>query len=356
MSDGFVDPDRPAFSLDQLRQDEEALDKRASLVDTKTDVDYRETFSLIGRCIILIRFYWRRYVVVLSMDWIATVISVAVAPWAGKVLVDNVVLGQPIKEDGGGYPAFLLPVLEFLEGSSAFTIMSWLAMWTIAALVARVCWQYVQELIGSRLEHSMLHMVRSRLFESLRSLPVTKLDDQPIGDSVYRAMHDVRGIPQIIQRLVRTPGGALLTFFTALFTMLSAYPDSPVVVLFAIGALPVFLLATTPFSRMLRRRAQAQVAAGTVLVSTTEEGMDNIQAVQSLGANKIEKARFSRVSADQFRRDRFELFARNLVEQFGEIAGQFLYWAFMLYLLGKVITNELTPGDYAVVFGYYWTM
>ncbi len=356
MSDGFVDPDRPAFSLDQLRQDEEALDKRASLVDTKTDVDYRETFSLIGRCIILIRFYWRRYIVVLSMDWIATVISVAVAPWAGKVLIDNVVLGQPIKDDGGGYPAFLLPVLEFLEGSSAFTIMSWLAMWTIAALVARVFWQYVEELIGSRLEHSMLHMVRSRLFESLRSLPVTKLDDQPIGDSVYRAMHDVRGIPQIIQRLVRTPGGALLTFFTALFTMLSAYPDSPVVVLFAIGALPVFLLATTPFSRMLRRRAQAQVAAGTVLVSTTEEGMDNIQAVQSLGANKIEKARFSRVSADQFRRDRFALFARNLVEQFGEIAGQFLYWAFMLYLLGKVITNELTPGDYAVVFGYYWTM
>ena len=95
MSDGFVDPDRPAFSLDQLRQDEEALDKRASLVDTKTDVDYRETFSLIGRCIILIRFYWRRYIVVLSMDWIATVISVAVAPWAGKVLIDNVVLGQP---------------------------------------------------------------------------------------------------------------------------------------------------------------------------------------------------------------------------------------------------------------------
>ena len=75
-----------------------------------------------------------------------------------------------------------------------------------------------------------------------------------------------------------------------------------------------------------------------------------------LGANKIEKARFAKVSADQFRRDRFELFARNLVEQFGEIAGQFLYWAFMLYLLGKVITNELTPGDYAVVFGYYWTM
>ena len=41
--------------------------------------------------------------------------------------------------------------------------------------------------------------------------------------------------------------------------------------LFAVGGMPIYLLATTPFSRMIRRRAQATVAAGTVFVSTTEE-------------------------------------------------------------------------------------
>ena len=202
----------------------------------------------------------------------------------------------------------------------------------------------------------MLHTVRSRLFESLRSLPMTQLDDQPIGDSVNRAMSDVRAVPDLIQQVVQTPGYALITFATALFTMLSAYPGSPLVVLFAIGAFPAQVVSTTPFSRMLRRRAQAMVAAKTVFVSTTEEGMDNIQAVQSLGANRIEKARFAKISANQFRRARFQEFADNLVRQFADIAHTLFTWAFNLYLLAEVITGDMTPGDYAVVFGYYWMM
>jgi len=350
------DSDRPGFSLTQLRKDEQALDEKASLVDTKTDIDYRETFGFIGRSISLFRFFWLRYVVVLSMGWTSTGIAVAVGPWVGKVLIDNVVLGEPIKEKGEGFPVFLLPALEFLKGLSVPTILFWLALWTVVGLLVGVVWGYVHGLIGTRLEQSMLHTVRSRLFESLRSLPITQLDNQPIGDSVYRAMNDVRAVPDIIQQVVQTPGYALITFSTALFTMLSAYPDSPLVVLFAIGAFPTQVLATTPFSRMLRRRAQAMVAAGTVLVSTTEEGMDNIQAVQSLGANEIEKARFARTSADQFRRERIQIFANNLVQQFADIASTLFTWAFNLYLLAQVITGGMTPGDYAVVFGYYWAM
>lgn len=356
MSNRPVDPDRRRFSPDQLRKDEKALDEKASLVDKETDVDYRKAFGLIGRSVMLFRFFWLRYVVVLSMGWISTGIAVAVGPWAGKVLIDNVVLGQSIKEKGEGYPEFLLPVLEFLKGSSTLTILFWLAVWTLVGLLCGVVWGYVHGLIGTRLEQSMLHTVRSRLFESLRSLPFTQLDDQPIGDSVNRAMNDVRAVPNIIQIVVQTPGYALITFVTAVVTMLSAYPGSPLVVLFAVGAFPAQVLSTAPFSRMLRRRAQAMVAAKTVFVSTTEEGMDNIQAVQSLGANRIEKARFAKVSANQFRRARFQEFADNLVRQFADIASTLFGWAFNLYLLAEVITGDMTPGDYAVVFGYYWMM
>jgi len=356
MSNSPAEPDRRRFSLNQLHEDEKVLDEKASLVDKKTDVDYKKAFNLIGRSVMLFRFFWLRYVVVLSMGWIATGIAVAVGPWAGKVLIDNVVLGESIKEKGEGYPEFLLPVLEFLKGSSVVTILFWLAVWTLVGLVCSVAWTYVHRLISTRLEQSMLHTVRSRLFESLRSLSITQLDDQPIGDSVNRAMNDVHAVPNIIQQVVQTPGYALITFGTALFTMLNAYPGSPLVVLFAVGAFPAQVLATTPFSRMLRRRAQAMVAAKTVFVSTTEEGMDNIQAVQSLGANKVEKARFARISANQFRRARFQEFADNLVRQFADIASTVFGWAFNLYLLAEVITGDMTPGDYAVVFGYYWMM
>jgi len=244
MSDSFTKEDKGSFSFDQLRADELALDKKASLVDDKTDIDNRTTFSLIWRCLILLRFYWKRFAVVLSMEWIATAVGTAVAPWAGKVLVDHVVLGQPLPADGGGYPVFLLPIIEFLTDLSALSILSWLALWTFIGVAIRVIWGYVHDLIETRLAHSLLHMVRSRLFEGLRLLPITKLDNQPIGDSVFRAMNDVRSLPSVIRIVFQVSGWSLVTLFTAVFTMMSAYPDSTLVVVFAVSAMPVFILVT----------------------------------------------------------------------------------------------------------------
>ena len=65
-----------------------------------------------------------------------------------------------------------------------------------------------------------------RLFESVQSLPMTKLDDQPVGDSVYRVMNDTEVIPSIISTVMQRPVSAVDTFAVALVTMLSAYPDS----------------------------------------------------------------------------------------------------------------------------------
>ena len=203
------------------------------------------------------------------------------------------------------------------------------------------------------MQHSLLHMVRARLFEGLRLLPITKLDNQPIGDSVFRAMHDVHSIPSVIRWIVQILGWAVVTIITAAYTMTSAYPESPILVWLAVGSMPMYLLVTTPFSRMIRRRAQASAAAGSVFVSTTEEGMDNIQAVQSLGVNEIEKERFALASANSFRRDRYLVLVNNLVNKFGESTGRILFWGVMLYVLGKVVSGEMTPGDYAVVIGYF---
>ena len=354
MLDSFTNEKR--FSLEQLREDELALDQKASRVDTKTDIDYRETFRLIWRCLVLIRFFWRRWAVVLSMGWLGTAVTVAVAPWLGKVLVDHVVLSQPLPEDGKGYPSFLLPFIEFLIGSSASTILSWLALWTAIGITVRVAWYYVHDLIEERLEQSQQHMVRSQLFEGMRLLPMTRLDDQPIGDSVFRTMHNVRALPEVVRIVIQHSGWSLVSFIAAVLTMLSAYPDSSFIVLLAVGAMPVFLLVTAPFSRMIRRRAQANAAAGTVFVSTTEEGMDNIQAVQSLGANEIEKNRFALASANSFRRTRYMILAEHLITKLGETTGKFMYWVFLLYVLGKVIAGDMTPGDYVVVLGYFMAM
>ena len=356
MADSFSAEDAKSFSFEQLREEELALNRKASLVDTRTDIDNRQTGGLIWRILLLLRFFWQRFAVVLSMEWILAAVTAAVAPWAGKVLIDHVVLGQPIPDDGRGYPSFLLPAVEFLTGSSALTILFWLAIWTAVGVAARLVWEYVHDLVEERLQHSMMYMLRARLFESMRRLPITQLDNQPIGDSVFRTIYDVSSVTHVIRLVFQVTGNTLVTFTVAALTMLSAYPDSPMVVWLALGVMPVYVLVTLPFSRMIRHRAQATVAAGTVFTSATEEGMDNIQAVQSLGVNDLEKERFGLTSANAFRRERYEMLANGAIEGLGEFAGKVLYLGFMLYMLGVVISGEMTPGDYAVILGYFLTM
>jgi len=356
MSNSFSAEDVKSFSFEQLREEELALDHKASLVDTRTDIDNLQSGNLIWRIVLLLRYFWQRFAVVLSMEWVLAAAAAAVAPWAGKVLIDHVVLGQPIPDDGSGYPAFLLPAVEFLVGSSALTILFWLAIWTAVGVAAKLVWGYVHDLIEERMQHSMMYMLRSRLFESMRRLTITQLDNQPIGDSVFRTMWDVSSVTHVIRLVFQVTGNTLVTFTVAALTMLSAYPDSPLVVLLAVGVMPIYVLVTLPFSRMIRRRAQATVAAGTVFTSATEEGMDNIQAIQSLGVNELEKERFGLASADAFRRERYEMVANRMIESLGETVGKVLYLGFMLYMLGEVISGGMTPGDYAVVLGYFLTM
>lgn len=349
---------RPRLSLRTLRtlrEDESALDERASLADRETDIDYRQTFRIIGRSVLFLRYVWFRYAVSFVSHWVPENLAIVLAPWMGKIIIDHVVLGQPV-EEVTGYPSFLIPAVQMLEGASAGLIMFWIALFTVVGLLARLGHGYVMALFDIRIEQSVVHLVRSRLFESVQSLPMTKLDDQPIGDSVYRVMNDTAVIPGIMRTVVREPVFAVGTFVVALATMLSAYPDSPAVAFFAVGALPLYVLVIAPFSRMLRRRAQAMLASQSAFTSNIEEGMDNMLAVQGLGARETERERFRLDSAESFKRIRYSDLAQGVVGTILQIASQFLEWGFSIFVVSWVIFGDLSAGDYVVVIGYFAAM
>ena len=203
-----------------MRQEESALDRKASLVDVATDIDYLEASAIIWRCLGLVRYFWQRWAVVLTLGWIGNAATIALAPWFGKFLVDHVVLTKPIPNSGEGYPGFLIPVLRFLQGSSVETILGWLALASLFGFLTRVVWFYVHDLIEARLEQAQIHLVRSTLFERMQNLPFSRVDDQPIGDSVFRTMQDVRGVPEVIRVIIQELGTALVAVVVAILLSL----------------------------------------------------------------------------------------------------------------------------------------
>ena len=349
------EPRRPRLSLRALREDEKALDERASLADLQTDIDYRRTFRIIGRSVLFVRYVWLRYVISFASHWLRQNLTIVLAPWIGKILIDHVVLGAPVA-DLTGYPSFLLPAVEMLEGASVGGILFWVVLFSAVGLVASLAHGYVMALFDTRLTQSVVHLVRCRLFGSVQALPMTKLDDQPIGDSVYRVVNDTAVIPDVMTTVLIQPVSAVSAFAVALVTLLSAYPDSPAVAVFAVAALPMYVLVVVPFSRMLRRRSQAVLAAQSAFTSNIEEGMDNMLAVQALGAKETERERFRKDSAESFKRIRFSGLAFDVVGTFLEIATQILLWGFTVYVVAQVVFGGFSPGDFVVVIGYFGLM
>ena len=84
--------------------------------------------------------------------------------------------------------------------------------------------------------------------------------------------------------------------------------------------------------------------------------MDNMLAVQGLGAKKSEREGFRKDSAESFKRIRYSDLAHGVVGTFLQIASQFLEWGFSVYVVAWVIFGDFSPGDYVVVIGYFAAM
>ncbi len=375
-----------------LREQERALDARASLIDTQTDMTVGETLRVIGRGMGYLRYFWGRFTIKYLLMWGALALPVTVLPWPVKVIIDHVVLGRPI-ETAKNYPFFFEPLIKWMYGFTPLEILVTLSALAAVMIItvgafapdandtteagmeeghdvatrtdnrvhgghsfAGGIWGYFEFLLNMRLTQSVNHVVRAQLFDKIKSLPITTLEDQRIGDAVYRVMYDSPSINYIFYEVVNRPLMSTTVFLMAAGTMYSAYPTTPEVIWFAFALFPVYLILTLPFTQQLRRRGQASRAAGTITTATLEEGMDNILAVQSLGGNKKEKARFGSDSTESFKRFRFVTFLYIVVNQLMGLAHTLIITGVFLFVASEVIDGKMTAGDYGALFFYFGWM
>ena len=385
-----VDQDAPRKSL---RERERELDERANPLDTATDVTFKEAMALVLRGAQMIALFKWRYTAKLTLMLGALAISAMMMPWLPKILIDHVVLGKPV-EGMKGYPWFLEPLINAMIGASPMEVLVWIACVGVVMVIvfggygegARKddvetgliqghdiatstenamhgghsfvagIYGYCEFKLNMRLTQALNHTLRSHLFSRISHLSMTRLEDQRIGDSVYRVLYDTPSINTIFYEVFFTPIGSLWTYTVALTSMYSAYPHVPEVIWLTALFFPIWLLCTLPFARMVRRRNQASRAAGTITTSTLEEGMDNMLAVQSLGGDRKERARFDGDSRQSFSRHRIAVFVGIVIGQIGGFVTAVIQTAIFLFVIWHVIFGELTPGDFATLFFYYGWM
>lgn len=314
-------------------------------------------------------------------------------PWPTKVLIDQVIGGIPFGEQPAPFPFFVQPFVDAASGLSPTALL----LWTIAAqcvlLVvigafgingrerndasdrgipqgwdtatrteneANAGFSLVGGLLGLidyrftvRLSQKLNHHYRTQLFDRIQSLPMTSLDDERIGDAVYRVMYDTASITQVCYRLILTPIAAPLYILLTVWVMGLVYGWQSPIIYAGLGFLPVALVPTLPFAGIQRRYAARSRRAGSTTTSSLEESMSNVLAVQSLGGEARERARFGRDSDDSFRQYRLKLFVEILTFLAAAVFGTGLV-IFVLFEIGDaIIEGRLSAGDFAVLTSFF---
>ena len=365
----------------------------APVYDDRIDVDptlaAADVLRILRRSLAYIWPHWRLF----GLKFLLMLGSFApalVAPWPLKILVDHVVVERPLAEADVRFPPFMAPFLDAIAHFDTSDVL----LATLGLLVALVAifgtgvgetrgnlaflaqgqdtatqsenmisagwsmagglWGLADLLCNIRLVQRVTDSLRTALFDRLLRLPMPVLDDQRIGDGVYRTMYDAPAIQGICFDITLMPAVALLGAVVSVVVMHYSYGDViPELVWLAVATMPAAFLFTAPLAGWARAASQASRAAGTATTNRVEEDVANIAAVQSHGAEGRSRRGFARASAESFRRYRHIVVVNIGIEATSSLALLALgIWAFLL-VTDRVVAGELLPGSFLVVLAQF---
>ena len=398
-----------------LREKEKALDHSASALDVQTDIPFREVLRIFARALSYMRFFKARIAAKFALVTAEMVFRLLVAPWPGKFVVDHVILGLPVG-DAAGFPGYLAPFVAMLADKGPVERMLWVFLlgvfmvtvfgFTTSRGTARSAsgmptgasaassggattmlthghgtlaqghdtatqtenqanrgsglmgglLGFLDFRLHLRLTQSLNHLLRTQLAGRIKRLPMTTLDDQRIGDSVYRVLYDTTSVSLVLHEVGLEVYSHALGITISAMIMYTYFGSAPEVIVLAAASLPIMLVFVVPFARSARRRSQASRASGANTTSNIEEGMSNVLAVQSLGGNRRERQRFRNVSEESFRRFRLESLLKLTYGQAGSLAFMLGQVLFFVVIAGRVIDGTFTAGDYFVLQYYFFVL
>ena len=356
-------------------------------VDIQPSINTLEVIGILGRCYRQVWSVRPLFSAKVGLEFLMIIPGILL-PQIGKIVIDNAVRQQPIGSAKVEYPPFMDPILNLLAGRDPLEIMLMIAIIYVVMLVlvgARLGGMYggllqgedaatqaenqlsqggskgsglvglLQFMVSVRLTQTLANNLRTRLFDRLTRLPTTVLDDQRTGDSIFRVLYDVPMTPDLIYNLTTIPLFMLVSAGINFYILQYSYGEvSPQLIWIAWLTFPVAFLITFPAAGALRRTNQNKRAAGAATTNAMEESVNNVAAVQSLGASKNESEKFAGRSAQTFLRERFAIGvvgATSLVA--GGVLGIAAIYVTILFT-NSVIEGTMDAGDYFVLLGVYY--
>lgn len=355
-------------------------------LDLKPEMTHTETMVMILRGAAYVKHVWGLYLT----KWLMGVVMVLPGlyiGWFWKIITDHIILGIPLVAEEATFPPHMIWLLRVLEPYDRIemlifiTVVYFIGMFLIGTEIggtgagtfggrdtasnaenaisgggsrAGGLYGIAEWWVDVRLTQNFVNALRRDLFNRLVRSPMTTIDDHRTGDSLYRTLYDTPMVYTCITEITYSPFWTLwglgLTFYQLWWTY--AQVSMQLVGLVAL-MMPITIITTLAPSKWIRRLTQNHRAAAAATTNTLEETMNNIGAVQSLGAMKQEREKFAKRSGHAFWRARIQSIPWTGVSMIIKVAG----WPIGFYLAwlvsNLVIDGVLTPGDYGAMFYMY---
>jgi ATP-binding cassette subfamily B protein/subfamily B ATP-binding cassette protein MsbA len=231
---------------------------------------------------------WRDLTLVLALTGLTVGIDL-LRPWPMKLLVDQVLGGQPVP-DPVARALSRLPGPGGVEG-----LLLWVCLATVLIFFAGSLLTMGVTAASVRLGQRMVYHLGADLFIHLQRLSLLFHSRRPVGDTIARVTGDAYGLQTLVNSAL-LPVLQSAVMLAAMFWIM--WRLEPTMTLLALGVAPFLLAAIKVFGKPMGDRSRARRDLEGRMMAIVQQTLTAVPAVQAFTREELEHARFRRY-ADQ---------------------------------------------------------
>ncbi|HEX9819803.1 MAG TPA: ABC transporter ATP-binding protein [Methylomirabilota bacterium] len=206
-------------------------------------------------------------------------------PWPMKLLVDQVLGGEPLS------PALAAALRALPGGEAPAGLLVWVALATVAIFLLGTLATMAQTVASVRFGQRMVYDLAADLFLHLQRLSLVFHSRRPVGDMITRVTGDSYAVQMLVNGALLPLLGSALTLGSMFLIM---WRLEPTLTLVALAVVPFLALAIRAFGAPMRERARERLDHEGLMVASVQQTLAAIPVVQAFAREAREHERFRR--------------------------------------------------------------
>ena len=206
----------------------------------------------------------------------------SVAPWSFKVLIDNVLNGDPFETAGP-----ITKLMSFLTSKEAlgfFAIMLYFASNILSNMV-----DYFVGVATKKLNKRIIGSFSQKAFDNLEKLSSGFYRKQQIGDYIYRLSYDTSALGALLEEGLLP---LVNNFLFLAITITILFTINFKLATLALAILPMLAITLLVFNRTINETSEASEQSNSTLFSFIQEVLSQVRIVQAFNKQNRESALF----------------------------------------------------------------